>query len=102
MNLTFTGDYERLQELLADLGGRWDETQPSKKVYRRTNGILNWFETTGTITFQGKEPEKSRLERDVREILSPETIGESGFSDPTAAPACYPTVTAQEAPVIDV
>jgi deoxycytidylate deaminase len=102
MNLTFTGDYKRLQELLLRLGGEWDETQPNKKVYRRTNGILNWFETTGTISFQGKEPEKSRLERDVRAILSPESIGESGITDPITTPASYPTVAAEEAPVIDV
>jgi cytidine deaminase len=101
MNLTFTGGYDKLQELLVGLEGEWDETQPNKKVYRRNNGILNWFETTGTISFQGKEPEKSRLERDARAILSPETVAESGISDLTATSPSYPTVAVEEASAID-
>lgn len=85
MKLVFTKGFSELQQVLSSLGGEWDETQPSKKVLRRKDGILNWFETTGTISFQGKEPCKSLLERDVRAILSPQSSSASSFAEISTA-----------------
>jgi deoxycytidylate deaminase len=85
MKLVYSKSYPELQAALLKLNGSWDESQSNKKVFRLNNGILNWFETTGTLQFQGKEPDKAELERQVREILSPGTIGETQISQSAVA-----------------
>jgi deoxycytidylate deaminase len=77
MKLVYSKGYPELKSALAELNGSWEETQPNKKVLRLNDGILNWFESTGTLQFQGKEPDKSELERQVRRILFPGTADEA-------------------------
>jgi hypothetical protein len=71
MKLVYTKDYQQLAEALSSLEGEWDVTQADKKVFRLKAGILNWFESTGTLQFQGKEPDKSILEARVKSLLFP-------------------------------
>lgn len=71
MALKFSGTFEDLKAKLAKLGGQWDESQPNKKVLRLNNGVMNWFESTGSISFQGKDPGKSTLEAEVPKLLYP-------------------------------
>ncbi|MGL6013162.1 MAG: anti-phage dCTP deaminase [Shewanella oncorhynchi] len=74
MNLKFTGSYEDLQVKLSSLGGEWETSQPNKKVFRLNDGVMNWFETTGTIHFQGKGEGKILLESSVPPLLYPEEV----------------------------
>lgn len=80
MKLVFSKGYSELQSALAQLNGSWEESQPNKKVFRLNDGILNWYESTGTLQFQGKEPDRTELERQVRSILFPGTVGETPAS----------------------
>ncbi|AVV35666.1 cytidine deaminase [Halomonas sp. SF2003] len=66
----FTGSYEDLARKLASIPGEWDEAQKNKKVFRAQSGIMNWYETTGTISFQGKEDGRAWLESKVSELLN--------------------------------
>ncbi len=66
MDLKFSGSYESLMEKLSSLRGDWDESQLNKKVLRLNSGVMNWFESTGRIQFQGKDPGKATLEAEAR------------------------------------
>lgn len=47
----------------ANIAGKW-QSDGSKQTFRSsTGGILNWWPSSGTVNFQGKEPGKSQLER---------------------------------------
>jgi len=70
--LVFTDSYSDLKAKLFSLGGDWDESQPNKKVLRLNDGIMNWYESTGTIQFQGKAEGMSFLEMNVQSLLYPE------------------------------
>ncbi|WP_439823568.1 anti-phage dCTP deaminase [Aeromonas caviae] len=71
MALKFTGTFDDLESRLASLGGAWDNNQPNKKVLRLGHGVMNWFENTGSINFQGKDPDKLKLETEVPKLLYP-------------------------------
>jgi cytidine deaminase len=87
MGLKFTGSYEDLKNKLSSLGGHWNESQPNKKVLRANDGVMNWFESTGSINFQGKDPGKSNLEREVPRLLYPDEATCSVPVSTTPAPA---------------
>jgi hypothetical protein len=56
MSLKFRGSYCKLKEcvLLTGFDGEWHDLKNHHKQYRAEDaGILNWWETSGTITFQG-------------------------------------------------
>lgn len=72
MELKFTRTFEELQDKLSSIGGEWNGNQPQKKVLRLNGGILNWFETTGRLFVQGREPGKSQLEKKIPHLLYPE------------------------------
>lgn len=72
MKITYTGSYNDLKEKLKDLEGEWIEHQPNKKVFRQQNSLMNWYESTGTINFQGKPLPTKKLEDNVKHILYPE------------------------------
>jgi deoxycytidylate deaminase len=71
MKSIFTGTYSDLKEKLSPLSGDWDETQANKKVLRLEGGVMNWFESTGTIQFQGKNEPRTNLENMVLSCLDP-------------------------------
>ncbi|MDL1979095.1 MAG: deaminase [Deltaproteobacteria bacterium] len=72
MQLIFTEHYDQLKEKLSSIEGEWDESQPNKKVLRLNGGVMNWYESTFTIQFQGKQEPKSVLEKLVLSALNPE------------------------------
>jgi deoxycytidylate deaminase len=72
MNVKFTGTFEELKEKLSSLGGSWNDAQPSKKVLRLNGGVLSWFNSTGTLQFQGRSPGLEQLETAVLHLLYPE------------------------------
>lgn len=71
MSLKFSGTFTDLTAKLATLAGVWDESQPNKKVLKLNGGVMNWFESTGSINFQGKDPGKTTLEAEVPRLLYP-------------------------------
>lgn len=70
MGLMFKGSFDELATRLSPLDGEWDETQQDRKVFRLDGGIMNWFEPSGTISFQGKQKGKSLLESKVPKLIS--------------------------------
>lgn len=74
MTLKFSGAFSDLTDKLESLGGEWDKSQSNKKVFRLNGGVMNWFESTGTINFQGKTPGKTFLETEVPKLLYPGEI----------------------------
>ena len=58
MKLKFRGNYNKLKTTVKQTGldGFWRELKYGQKQYRTDDGgVLNWWETTGTITFQGHD-----------------------------------------------
>ncbi len=56
MKLKFSGDYARLQKYVSKTGlaGKWRDLKYGQKQYRTDRGgVLNWWQTTGALTFQG-------------------------------------------------
>ena len=72
MNIKFTGTFDDLKEKLKSLSGEWDENQPNKKILRVKGGVLNWFESTGTLSIQGRSPGKEQLESSVPHLIYPD------------------------------
>jgi hypothetical protein len=57
MGLKFLGNYHKLQKAVARTGlnGLWRNLENGQKQYRTADGgILNWWQTTGTVTFQSR------------------------------------------------
>ncbi|MCB1098468.1 MAG: cytidine deaminase [Verrucomicrobiae bacterium] len=77
MKLTFTKSLEELKSALSSLEGDWNETA-NMMTLRVGGGIMNWWQSTGRIQFQGKSAEKESLESKVRHLLYP-----NEFSEPT-------------------
>jgi len=72
MNIKFTGTFDDLKAKLKSLSGEWDESQPNKKILRVKGGVLNWFESTGTLSVQGRSPGKEQLESSVPHLIYPD------------------------------
>jgi len=72
MGLMFTGSYDELATRLSLLDGEWDDTQIDRKIFRLDDGIMNWYEPSGSISFQGEPKGKSLLEEKVPELLDTE------------------------------
>lgn len=69
MGLMFTGSFDELADRLSPLDGEWDEARGDQKVFRLHGGIMNWFEPSGSISFQGKSKGKSLLEEKVPALI---------------------------------
>jgi hypothetical protein len=66
MKLKFLGDYAQLQKCVARTGviGEWREIPNNQIQYRTDDGaILNWWESTGTVIFQGGELAIQKLKK---------------------------------------
>ncbi len=72
MRLIFTEGFDQLKDRLSSISGDWDESQNNKKILRHKGGIMNWYESTGTIQFQGQAEGKESLEKEVRAVLRPD------------------------------
>lgn len=90
MALKFSGTFADLSSKLVTIQGEWDESQPNKKVLRLNGGVMNWFESTGSINFQGKNPGKATLEVEVPKLLYPaeaESIAVTKIATATSEPS---------------
>ena len=61
----FRGTYQNLQDrvLLTGINGEWRELDNGQKQFRAdTDAVLNWWETSKTINFQGDKEEATKLE----------------------------------------
>jgi hypothetical protein len=62
MSLKFRGSYGKLRKCVGrtECEGVWRDLPNGQKQYRTKNGaILNWWESSGTINFQGRDPRRS-------------------------------------------
>jgi hypothetical protein len=58
MKLKFLGDYAKLRKCVSRTGisGQWRQIKNHQIQYRTDDGaLLNWWESTGTIVFQGRK-----------------------------------------------
>lgn len=62
----------------------WDESQNNKKVLRLNGGVMNWYESTGTIQFQGGEAGRQYLENKVKSALYPDEFPTVSNKIPTS------------------
>jgi deoxycytidylate deaminase len=83
MNIKFTGTFDELRDKLKSLAGEWDESQPNKKVLRVNGGVLNWFESTGTLSVQGRSPDKEQLELSAPHLIYPDEYPQQNIETPT-------------------
>jgi hypothetical protein len=66
MGLKFCEDYAKVKTCVSKTGfdGQWRELQHGQKQYRTAKGaVLNWWTSTGTITFQGDKAAAKELEQ---------------------------------------
>lgn len=99
MALKFSGTFAEIKAKLASLNGDWDDSQPNKKVLRLSGGVMNWFESTGSINFQGKDPGKSRLEAEIPQLLYPTEAAAIAIA-PVTETVKLPVVAESHAPKI--
>ncbi|MEY4591064.1 MAG: hypothetical protein RL497_3140, partial [Pseudomonadota bacterium] len=102
MELKFSGTYESLVAKLTSLEGDWDDSQPNKKVLRLNGGVMNWFESTGRIQFQGRDPGKSVLEEGVPKRLYPAEAATITSSKTLTAPPRSQTAPLSEKPSLSI
>ena len=60
MTLQFRGDFTKVRKCVSRTGvtGEWRQLKYGHKQFRTKGGaILNWWESSGTIQFQGRDPE---------------------------------------------
>ncbi|MCX7205657.1 MAG: anti-phage dCTP deaminase [Proteobacteria bacterium] len=99
MSLKFTGTYEELKQKLGSLTGAWDDSQPGKKVLRFNEGVMNWYESTGTIQFQGKGDGRAQLEAEVPKLLYPDENTDSLMATAVASASASATLIVTKATV---
>ena len=81
MKMKFSGTYAELRDnvLLTGIAGEWRDLGNHKQFRADTGAVLNWWQSTGTITFQGPglaaEEFEAKLSRAIDggcEIIPPE------------------------------
>jgi len=83
MKSKYFGTIDDLKWLVAmvKISGSWEQ-QGDKWVFRSSRGgIINWWLSTGTVLFQGREPDRSVLEQGLQESLT-STAGSDGAEWP--------------------
>jgi hypothetical protein len=83
MKLHFLGTYAELQDevLLTGIAGEWRDLGDHKQFRADTGAVLNWWQSTGTISFQGLAAEEFEAKlfcratgEDDRVIIPPELL----------------------------
>lgn len=85
----FHGTYEELQALVAAAGydGAWSDTGNGQKQFRTKAGaVLNWWESSGTLQFQGQASVRDLFKAAVEPIIEKGLAAAPGSSG-RAAPA---------------
>jgi len=80
MKLKYYGSIEDLKWLVvsATISGDWEQ-QGDKWVFRSSRGgILNWWPSSGTVHFQGKDPGKSQLQEALGKSLTSTAYDSAG------------------------
>jgi len=75
------GSFEDLKTMVRGVGREITSAEPSGNAYQiktEDGAILNWYESTGTVQFQGKPEAKSKLETDLATY--------TGIAAPASAP----------------
>ena len=83
MKSKYFGGIDDLKWLVATVifSGAWEQ-QGDKWVFRSSRGgILNWWPSSGTVQFQGKDPDRSALQQGLQESLT-STAGSDGAERP--------------------
>ena len=84
MEMKFSGTYEELQDdvKLTGIYGEWRDLGDHKQFHSDTGAILNWWQSTSAITFQGPGLAAEEFEAklfdafgDGREIIPPKLLG---------------------------
>lgn len=73
MQLKFNGAIVELKNAVKTTGiqGKWQADRTGKHTFRSDEGgILNWWQTSKTVQFQGKADGKSSLEQSVGKLLA--------------------------------
>lgn len=83
----FTGSFERLKGILQAVGGVWHRQDSELCQLRLEDGaILNWFPSTGTVTFQGKPRAKALLQARVEAALASNSKTDPSDRDHSSLP----------------
>jgi len=72
MKMKFLEQFDNLRQLveLTGIAGTWRKRE-NHYQYRATDGaVLNWWESTGTITVQGQRTAATNLERSLRSVTT--------------------------------
>jgi len=68
--MKYIGELEELKSALKSLNGDWEQLNPNQHQFRsHSGGIINWYPSTGTIAFQGKNQPKGELITAVRCLI---------------------------------
>ncbi len=72
MTMKFPGTFENLQQSTArtDFAGEWRQRGKHYQFRATTGAVLNWWKSTGTITFQGPESAAKHLEAAFRKVAA--------------------------------
>lgn len=89
------GTFEDLKTMVRGVGREISQSGPSGNAYqiKTTDGaVINWFESTGTVQFQGGQDAKEKLEADLCKYIgvpakAPAESGGGVVSAPASAPA---------------
>ena len=71
--IKWEGSFEELKAFVKTLGfrGEWSSEGNKKEVFTtRSNGLLNYWPSTGTVNFQGKESESESFKQAYEEALA--------------------------------
>ena len=65
MKLKFRGNYRKLRQLTALTGaaGQWRVRENHYQYRAATGAVLNWWKSTGTVTFQGPRRGAKKLKK---------------------------------------
>lgn len=87
--MKFSGSLDDLKRLLANAGlrGQWSEANGAHTFRGDDRGVMNWWPSKGTVTFQGPERSKKTLEDTLRASLdqNPSTTTHIAPSPQTSA-----------------
>jgi hypothetical protein len=76
MSAKFKADFKTLRKVVALTGilGEWRRRE-NHRQYRAWNGsVLNWWKSTGTVTFQGPKIPAKALEKAFSKVVSGDGI----------------------------
>ena len=87
MATRFSGTIEELKDKLASLNasGSWTEVNANQHQFRHNDGgVMNWFPSTGSISFQGKPAGRDLLQAKVSDLLHASAVAVSETPVPKA------------------